>query len=73
VGASASYHFHQEEAGGVDGDVGRVLLPAGFPDEAHDDHRRRRQEEELDGQKLDAPFFLKVCSGALLALRVSFT
>lgn len=69
----ASYHFHEEEAGGVDGDVGRVLLPAGFPGEAHHDHRRRRQEEELDGQKLDAPFFLKDCSGALLALRALFT
>lgn len=57
-GISVSYHFHEEEAGGVDGDVGRVLLSAGLSDEAHDDHRRRRQEQELDGQKLDAPFFL---------------
>lgn len=55
---SSIYHFHQEEAGGVDGHVGRVLLPVGLADEAHDDHRRCRQEEELDGEELNAPLFL---------------
>jgi hypothetical protein len=56
---TVTHHFHEEEAGGVDGDVGRVLLPAGLADEAHDDDRRRRQEQEPDGQELHAPFFLK--------------
>lgn len=57
--AANCYHFHEQEAGCLDGDVRRVLLAAGFAYEPHHDHRRRRQEQELDRQKLHAPFFLQ--------------
>lgn len=56
---SVTYDFHEEEAGGAEGDVGRVTLAAGLEDEADGDHRRRRQEEELDREQLHAPLLLR--------------